>query len=230
MSSGCSKRDLERIYRRAKNAKTISPCQFCRANKLKCNDFRPCTRCIRNHLSDLCTLRPASIGTEDSGAAGPRGQLITPSIERPIAFQTFQIDFGQRNPLENVFLKHHWTCAPLRRLYNTGYHAGTLAQIADSLPTDFDLAILGAVKAVQAAIHTATNETAYFGGQPFRTLAPSDSSGLLDTDRLAGEDELLWEIDSNVGFNRVSFEPVTQVRRSAAVNSCFATNVSGIHR
>ena len=225
MSSGCSKRDLERIYRRAKNAKTISPCQFCRVHKMKCNDFRPCTRCVKNHLSDLCTSSPTFLGIEENKAAGSGDRPMTPSIERPIAFQTFQIDFCRRNPLEKVFLKHDWTCVPLRRLYNTGYHAETLAQITDSLPPHFDVAILEGFKLFQAAAHNVQ-----FQAQASMTLTPSDSSGLYDTNRLTDEDELLWEIDSNLGFNRLSLEPNTQERRSAAVNSCFAENFAGIHR
>ena len=223
--SGCSKRDLERIFRRAKSAKTISPCQFCRVHKSKCNDFRPCTRCVRNHLSDLCTSSPKFLGIEENKAFDSGDRPMTPSIERPIAFQTFQIDFCRRNPLETVFLKHDWTCVPLRRLYNTGYHAETLAQITDSLPPHFDVAILEGFKLFQAAAHNVQ-----FQAQASMTLTPSDSSGLYDTNRLTDEDELLWEIDSNLGFNRLSLEPNTQERRSAAVNSCFAENFAGIHR
>ena len=225
-----SKRELEKMYRRAKNAKTKSPCHFCIANKQKCNDFRPCTRCVRNHLSDLCTSSQATIGVDENGASGSRDRSLTPHIGHPIVFRSHQIDFSQRNPFESVFLKHDWTYGPLRRLYNAGYHAGTLARIADSLPPSFECAVLEAVKSIHAAMHDARNKAAKCHFKPTKTLAPNDSTGQSETDRLAEEDELLWEIESSVGFNSLSLEPNTQDRRSAAVNSCFAENVAGMHR
>ena len=225
-----SKRELEKMFRRAKNAKTKSPCHFCRANKQKCNDFRPCTRCVRNHLSDLCIPSQATGRADEDGAVESRDRSLTPHIEHPIVFRSHQIDFSQRNPFETVFLKHNWTYGPLRRLYNAGYHAGTLARIADSLPPSFECAVLEAVKAIQKAIHDARDKTAQSQFKPRITLAPNDCTGQSETDRLVEEDELLWEIESSVGFNSLSLEPNTQDRRSAIVNSCFAENVAGMHR
>ena len=100
---------------RSKNAACIS----CRRLKQKCDNFLPCTRCVRNGRADSCR-------TEDTEAT---------FVERPIIFNTSFLKFDSGIISPPKMLKKDWSYDTIVRLWSMGYRFHILEGFFNSIPS-----------------------------------------------------------------------------------------------
>jgi hypothetical protein len=70
-----SSKDIQKARRMALRKRAASACESCKVAKSKCNDFRPCSRCIRNDDESCAPLRQQSdknplLGSQTTASIG----------------------------------------------------------------------------------------------------------------------------------------------------------------
>jgi hypothetical protein len=67
-----SSKDIQKARRMALRKRAASACEACKTAKSKCNDFRPCSRCIRNDDESCAThVSSEKRGAQATGSLGP---------------------------------------------------------------------------------------------------------------------------------------------------------------
>jgi hypothetical protein len=64
-----SAKDIQKARRMALRKRAASACESCKSAKSKCNDYRPCSRCVRNDNNETCVPSSQSESEIRHGAA-----------------------------------------------------------------------------------------------------------------------------------------------------------------
>jgi hypothetical protein len=116
-----SAQDLRKARRMASRSRALAACHACSLLKRKCNDYRPCSRCLRQGEGDRCMEK----------------NLLIQRMESPLPFSTSTFTFDQQSPRPDLKgLRNHWAMPCVIRLWSYGYRAEELKNFFDSMPDE----------------------------------------------------------------------------------------------
>jgi hypothetical protein len=190
-----------------------SPCVPCKAYGNRCDQTRPCARCVK--LKRSCT----NLDDIDSY----RSQAVVSVAERPIRFHS-NLSIGNESP-PMIGLPPELLWASIELMKNTaiGHDVDELAHFFASLNFSDS-----------SAIFNAMNEASNLGSRidppvlaDDTTLQTSLTNAQNNRDMDTGADEY-WDMETGTASFRTTFDPETRRRRAIVANARQAT-LYGIH-
>lgn len=108
-----SSKDIQKARRMALRKRTATACKSCKSAKSKCNDFRPCARCIRNDDDKSCAssseINPMRNAQENgslrhiiSGSFDPNFGVGQSCFGRSGAYLSLEEVMEQTNPFNSI--------------------------------------------------------------------------------------------------------------------------------
>lgn len=131
-----STKDLKRVRRFASKKQFSSVCEECRRVKRKCDENRPCNRCIASGLSLACDLKKSV------------DLMSTTGVDRPINFCVASVYFHQSKEYPQGNLKYHWSSSIIRPVWEIGYKYSSFVDIFNAVPETMSNAISNLLSAV----------------------------------------------------------------------------------
>jgi hypothetical protein len=224
-------------------------CKVCRSLKKKCDEQRPCSRCLSKGEPDKCvdwepdfkSVRKVTLGNGKGLTRGFPGEAYdngnpgfteTAVVERPLPFRgggVTQISFSSECPLTAVMERMGWSHAILLRTWEFGFNADALINIFASVPQDLadvlktGFASLDIIQNKKCAADRVQSANLAGGGEDFLPRAGGGSCYFDDME------DRLWDRRRDCGYLRLDFEPRSQRRRHAFLNTHFS-NLIGLHK
>ena len=155
-------------------------------------------------------------------------QMAKLEIERPVT-PPLMVPFSNVSPLMKILAQNGWNGPQLCRVpHLSGYQAEIVASQLCSLPSSLFSAIglvldtIDRVKQVSEPNLLRTRMAAW------QSITATDAEmGLAN--RLSEDDEILWEIDSETGYQVLHLHAESEMRRSMVANTALAS-MFGMHR
>ncbi len=125
-----SAQDLRKARRMASRSRALAACSACAVLKRKCNDYRPCSRCLRQGTGDQCARK------------GPR-------LDPPLPYAgSLAIDQQGHNIPDLKGLRNQWANPCIVRLWTYGFRSEELKNLFDSMPDELCILTQRALQAV----------------------------------------------------------------------------------
>lgn len=181
-----SSQEVKKARLSAEKAKTFRPCVACKSYGNRCNESRPCTRCIK--LSRICVPLQAA----------ERSFLNQLLIERPLAQIDCSIKINTQYPTPSIDCNIEWVYNALSRQVKLGIQVNDVANSFASLTLEIRHEISHALSLVR--------ETTQFL-QPSTTIPPDrrDISAANTTCRTSAAE--CWRDELRTGFVSARFDP-----------------------
>ena len=144
-------------------------------------------------------------------------------IERPLTFDS-SLDFANESRSKILLKQMDWYFPILDRYLEAGYLADALVRVFRSIPRDLEDAIKQGLRALQ--IIKSSSEAAQLRGPSPSSHSPSPVAE--DLAALPNTEDMMWEARADCGYLRLEWDPVTQRRRRAVINTAFAA-INGMH-
>jgi hypothetical protein len=147
------------------------------------------------------------------------------SVERPLTFQGGNLDFRDDSRGKVMFKKINWYYHVLDRYLEAGYRAETLVNLFESLPRALEDVLKQGLHALE--ILKSSGATANPPPSSENLSPPASQPDDEYCPFLTAEDSL-WQARTNCGYLRLEWDPVSQNRKHAVMNSAFAS-LNGLH-
>ena len=128
-SSAPSSKNLRKVRRLASRKRIFLTCENCKRVKRKCEDVRPCTRCVTSGLSPTCDIKYSSL------------DFICAAVDRPIEFCVSSMLFRKRVEYPQGNLKYHWSSSIIRPVWEIGHKYSNFSDIFNAIPVSMATAI-----------------------------------------------------------------------------------------
>ena len=121
-----------------------------------------------------------------------------------------------------MFKQIDWYFHVLDRYLEAGYLAEALVRVFQSMPCELADAMKEGLRALQII------KSAIDGGGPSEHAGEPAQAAVDHGAHLVSTEDALWEARTDCGYLRLEWDPVTQQRRRAAMNTAFAA-LNGMH-
>lgn len=186
-------------------------CQNCRRGKLKCDDVRPCTRCIRRGCADTCC-----------DSTGLRGAMTVAAVERPLRFSEVSVDVAAArrfaNPVQFRFIQLH-------RLWTSGFNERQLRAVFEECP-----------EPLRSVTAEALDAMAVLQAHRMRAMVQQNTAAVVLTSQLEANrpahnttEIALLDGMKDAGSYRLTYDAGGQNCQTISVNQTLATLIGG-HR
>jgi hypothetical protein len=142
------------------------------------------------------------------------------AIERPIPYKS-SISFSEARS-KAMFKQIDWYFQILDRYLEAGYLAEALVRVFQFMPRELADAFKDGLRALEI-IKSAIDDASPAELASDTSLPPIDLGA-----HLASTEDALWESRTDCGYLRLEWDPATQRRRRAVVNTAFAA-LNGLH-
>ena len=137
-----SAQDLRKARRMASRSRALAACSACSSLKRKCNDFRPCSRCLRQGAGDRCMEK----------------SIFVSRVDLPFACTNGSLSFDYQSTYPDLKgLRNHWALPCILRLWSYGFRSEELRSFFDSMPEELCVLTQRALQAVAALSESMVN-------------------------------------------------------------------------
>ena len=144
-------------------------------------------------------------------------------IERPLTFDS-SLDFSNESRSKILLKQMDWYFPILDRYREAGYLVDPMVRVFRSIPRDLEDAIKQGLRALQ--IIKSSSEAAQIRRPSQTTQFPNPVAE--DLAAFPNTEDIMWEARADCGYLRLEWDPVTQRRRRAVMNTAFAA-INGMH-
>jgi len=213
------------LLSKPKRKQVSRACLPCRRSKVKCDESRPCGRCMRLGKVDSC-LQSDGAG-EELALSARNSQEEEREVERPIAYKG-TLSFAHDNRflkqecfLVDVMKTHGWAHAVLKRCWEFGTCQKSLLEIFVNLPPELESVIKRGLTALDVLVKERTAAMAKKMGKDI--LQRSNTS----KQRKEGEiiedlENKIWESSEHAGVMRLKWNPASDKRDDVFVTDTLA--------
>lgn len=190
-----------------------------------------CTKDLRNARRFAKRAKTSQNTSKRGSAIDNKDKLVQSScVERPLPYSRTSISFERQNPVRNFIFKRGLSCPQLLHWTSwSGYHVETIVNILNSIPATVYAAIADTVAAINLINKLSAPEELNSKLSKLLTVSDDYYAANHAAEKLLNLTDFEWASDHSIGYQIITLDPDSQVRKDHKINSGLAS-MFGMHK